>query len=145
MRLRSSTMPATDSCIAVRVPCGSLSPESETRCRPPGVSRPLSLHTCRIHSRSPWWIWTSLSLASSSGHACLLSGFRSSGLGVSSAERSQFCYTLCAAFRPHLAMTPLRFASTSPPSGCAGDFHAPAVEHARHTREKLRALAQSFT
>jgi hypothetical protein len=30
-------------------------------------------------------------------------------------------------------MTPLRFASTSPPSGFAGDFHPQAVEHARHT------------
>jgi hypothetical protein len=38
-----------------------------------------------------------------------------------------------AAFRPHLAVTPWRFASTSPPSGCAGDFHPQAVEHARHT------------
>src|SRR3954447_18326828 len=28
---------------------------------------------------------------------------------------------------------PLRFASTSPPSGCAGDLHPLAVEHARHT------------
>src|SRR5829696_2932270 len=28
---------------------------------------------------------------------------------------------------------PLRFTSTSPPSGCAGDFHPQAVEHARHT------------
>jgi hypothetical protein len=27
----------------------------------------------------------------------------------------------------------LRFASTSPPSGCAGDLHPQAVEHARHT------------
>jgi len=36
-------------------------------------------------------------------------------------------------FRPRLAATPLRLARTSPPSGCAGDFHPQVVEHARHT------------
>jgi hypothetical protein len=34
------------------------------------------------------------------------------------------------------ATTPLRFAMTSPPSGCQKDFHLRAVEHARHTRKK---------
>src|ERR1035441_1079078 len=42
---------------------------------------------------------------------------------------------LHASFRPHLAMTPLRFAITSPPSGCEGDFHPQAVIHARRTKE----------
>jgi hypothetical protein len=32
----------------------------------------------------------------------------------------------------------LRFARTSPPSGCAGDLHPQAVEHARHTTKPLR-------
>jgi len=41
---------------------------------------------------------------------------------------------LHASFRPRLATTPLRFAITSPPSGCEEDFHLPAVEHARHTK-----------
>ncbi len=45
----------------------------------------------------------------------------------------QVAVLLHASFRPHLAVTPLRFASTSPPPGCAGDFHPLAVEHARHT------------
>ncbi len=40
---------------------------------------------------------------------------------------------LHASFRPRLATTPLRFAMTSPPSGCEKDFHLRAVEHARHT------------
>src|SRR5262245_19614314 len=44
---------------------------------------------------------------------------------------------LHAAFRRRLATTPLRFASTSPPSGCAGDLHPQAVEHARHTSKPL--------
>ena len=45
---------------------------------------------------------------------------------------------LHASFRPRLATTPLRFAMTSPPSGCQGDFHPRAVEHARHTTKPLR-------
>src|ERR1039457_2590378 len=43
---------------------------------------------------------------------------------------------LHASFRRSLAVTPLRFAITSPPSGCEGDFHPRVVEHARHTNEK---------
>ena len=39
-------------------------------------------------------------------------------------------------FRPHLAMTPLRFANPSPSSGWIEDFHLQAVDHARHTRER---------
>ena len=42
---------------------------------------------------------------------------------------------LHASFRPRLATTPLRFAITSPPSGCEKDFHLQAVEHARHTKK----------
>src|ERR1700677_1466332 len=46
---------------------------------------------------------------------------------------------LHASFRPRLAasvVSPLRFAMTSPPSGCQRDFHPQAVEHARHTKKK---------
>jgi hypothetical protein len=43
---------------------------------------------------------------------------------------------LHASFRPHLAMTPLRFANPSPPSGWIEDFHLQAVDHARHTTER---------
>ena len=32
----------------------------------------------------------------------------------------------------------MRFANTSPPSGCVGDLHPQAVEHARHTTKPLR-------
>jgi hypothetical protein len=32
-------------------------------------------------------------------------------------------------------VTPLRFAITSPPSGCEEDLHLQAVEHARHTNK----------
>ena len=43
---------------------------------------------------------------------------------------------LHAFFRPHLAMTPLRFANPSPPSGWIEDFHLQAVVHTRHTRKR---------
>src|SRR5271168_5071577 len=42
---------------------------------------------------------------------------------------------LHAAFRPRLATMSLRFAITSPPSGCEGDLHPKAVKHARHTNK----------
>ena len=37
-----------------------------------------------------------------------------------------------------LAMTPLRFANPSPPSGWIEDFHLQAVDHARHTERSPR-------
>src|SRR5438132_12740819 len=48
---------------------------------------------------------------------------------------------LHASFRPRLTATPLRFAITSPPSGCEGDFHPHAVEPARHTSKRARLHA----
>src|ERR1700686_1661091 len=36
--------------------------------------------------------------------------------------------------QPPLTATPLRFAITSPPSGCEEDFHLQAVERARRTK-----------
>src|SRR5207249_3526260 len=47
---------------------------------------------------------------------------------------------LHASFRPSVAGAPLRFAMTSPPSGCQGDFHPRAIEHARHTNENPASL-----
>src|SRR5512147_370200 len=47
---------------------------------------------------------------------------------------------LHASFGPRLATTPLRFAITSPPSGCEEDFHLQAVVHARHTKRRPPAL-----
>jgi hypothetical protein len=48
----------------------------------------------------------------------------------------QVAVLLHASFRHHLAVMPLRFASTSPPPGCAGDSHPQAVKHARHTKKR---------
>ena len=45
--------------------------------------------------------------------------------------RPQVCTTLPS--DASLRWPPLRVASTSPPSGCTGDFHPQATGHARHT------------
>ena len=50
---------------------------------------------------------------------------------------------LNASFRPRLTTTPLRFAMTSPPSGCQKDFHPRAVEHARHNRDRGKPRGSS--
>src|ERR1035438_7056912 len=50
---------------------------------------------------------------------------------------------LHASCRPRLATTPLRFAITSPPSGCEGDSHTQAVNHARRTKKEARAKARA--
>jgi len=42
---------------------------------------------------------------------------------------------LHASLEPCLATTLLRFANTSPPSGCVEDFHLQVDEHARHTKK----------
>jgi hypothetical protein len=49
-------------------------------------------------------------------------------------------FLLHASFRPRLAATPLRFAITSPLSGCEEDLHLPAVEHARRTKKSASAV-----
>jgi hypothetical protein len=51
---------------------------------------------------------------------------------------------LHASFRPRLATTPLRFAITSPPSGCEEDFHLQAVEQCSAHKQKARLLAGLF-
>src|ERR1700688_2655873 len=50
---------------------------------------------------------------------------------------------LHASSRPRLATTPLRFANTSPPSGCVGDLHPQAAIHARRTN-KNPGLSRGF-
>ena len=122
------TMPSADFCAGVKEPCGPLSLVTETRRRPPEVSSTtFTAHPPDLQPRA----------------------FDGYGLrGKSSARPTraasypvsvrQVAASLHASFRPRLAATPLRFARTSPPSGCAGDLHPQAVEHARHTTKPLR-------
>ncbi|MGB2808224.1 MAG: hypothetical protein WBC22_10810, partial [Sedimentisphaerales bacterium] len=47
---------------------------------------------------------------------------------------------LHASFEPCLTATLLRFANTSPPSGCVEDLHLQVAEHARHTTKRPSAF-----
>jgi hypothetical protein len=51
---------------------------------------------------------------------------------------SKFKSLFHASFRPYLASRPLRFAITSPSSGCEEDLHLQAVDHSRHINKKAR-------
>ena len=117
------TMPSADFCAAIRSPCGGLSPVPETRRRPPEVRS--TAFTARPPDLPPrplmavdFAIICSLVRPGRPRYPVLV--HRAAAL-------------LHASFRPHLAMTPLRFANPSPPSGWIEDFHLQAVDHARHT------------
>ncbi len=127
----SSTMPSADSCTAIWVPYGSLSPVSETRCRPPGVSS--TAFTAHLPDLQPRPLMDMDFAISCPLVRSRLPLIRFLFVRLRRELSRTVTVLLHASFRPHLAMTPLRFASTSPPPGCAGDFHPLAVEHARHT------------
>src|SRR5512144_2843226 len=122
------TMPSADFCTGVRVPRGPLSPVSETRCRPPEVSS--TAFTAHPPDLQPQAL-------DGYGLRDQLSARPTWAASYPISVR-QVAASLHASFRPRLAATPLRFARTSPPSGCAGDLHPQAVEHARHTTKPLR-------
>ena len=104
-------------------PCGPLSPMSRTRRRSPEVrptpfnARPPDLPP-RLLMAVDFAITCSLVQPGRPRYPVLV---------------HQAAALLRASFRPRLATMPLRFAITSPPSGCEEDFHLQAVEHARHT------------
>ena len=121
-------MPSADSCPAVRVPCGPLSPDAETRCRSPRVSS--TAFPTHLPGLQPPPL-VDMGFAAS----CQLARRRLPHYPVSV---RQVVGLLHASFRPRLTAAPLRFASPSPPPGWAGDFHPQAVEHAWHTRRGPR-------
>ena len=47
--------------------------------------------------------------------------------------------------RQEFTATLLRFANTSPPSGCVEDFHLQVAEHARHTKKKAISIVLMAT
>ena len=124
-RIAPPTMPSADFCVAVRSPCDDLSPESGTQRRSPEVrstafaARPPDLPP-RSLMAVDFAITCSLVRPGRPHYPVLV--HRAAAL-------------LHASFRRHLAMTPLRFANPSPPSGWTEDFHLQAVDHARHTRQ----------
>src|SRR4051794_12158754 len=127
------TMPSADFCAGVRVPRGPLSLVTETRRRPPEVSS--TAFTAHPPDLQPQ----------------VLDGYGLRGQSSARPTRAasypisvrQVAALLRASFRLRLAATPLRFANTSPPSGCAGDLHPQAVEHARHTTNRFAGVRVS--
>ena len=127
------TMPSADFCTGVRVPRGPLSPVSETRCRPPEVSSiAFTAHPPDLQPQA----------LDGYGLRDQLSARPTWAASYPISVR-QVAALLHASFRPRLAATPLRFANTSPPSGCVGDLHPLAVEHARHTTNRFAGIRVS--
>src|SRR5882724_4137699 len=127
-KLVPPTMPSADFCTAVRSPCDDLSLVTETQHRSPEV-RPTAF-AARPPDLPPRSLMTmdfaiSCSLVRPGRPRYPVFVHRAAAL-------------LHASFRPHLAMTPLRFANPSPPSGWIEDSHLQAVDHARHTRKTAR-------
>jgi hypothetical protein len=127
------TMPSADFCTGVRKPCGSLSPVTETRRRPPEVSS--TAFTAHPPGLQPQAL-------DGYGLRDQLSARPARAASYPVSVR-QVAALLHASFRPRLAATPLRFANTSPPSGCVGDLHPQAVEHARHTTNRFAGVRVS--
>ena len=121
-------MPSADFCAAVRSPRDDLSLVAKTQRRPPEV-RPTAFaaHPPDLPPRPLMVMDFALSCA------LVRPGRPRYPVLVHRAAT-----LLHAFFRPHLAMTPLRFANPSPPSGWIEDFHLQAVVHTRHTKNKAR-------
>jgi len=125
-RIAPPTMPSADFCAAVRSPCDDLSLESGTQRRSPEVrpaafaARPPDLPP-RPLMTVDFAITFSLVQPGRPRYPVLV---------------HQATALLHASFRPHLAMTPLRFANPSPSSGWIEDFHLQAVVHTRHTQKR---------
>ena len=121
------TMPSADFCAAIRSPCGFLSSESGTRRRSPEVSS--IAFPAHLPDLQPWPLMDM-------DFATQLPARPAKDASYPVSVR-QVAVLLHASFRRRLAVTPLRFANPSPPSGWIGDFHPQAIEHARHTTNPL--------
>src|SRR5215207_6492872 len=118
-KLVPPTTPSADFCTAVRSPCDDLSLVAETQ----GVrSTAFTAHPPNLPPRSLMTVDFAITCP------LVRPGRPRYPVFVDRAAA-----LLHASFRPHLAMTPLRFANPSPPSGWIEDFHSQAVDHARHT------------
>jgi len=125
------TMPSADFCAAVRSPYDDLSLECETQRRPPEV-RPAAF-AARPPDLPPRSLMT-LDFA-------ITCPLVRPGRPLYPVLVHRAAALLHASFRPHLVVTPLRFANPSPPSGWIEDSHLQAVDHARHTRKRAASGA----
>ena len=131
----ATTTPSADFCRAVRTPRDVLSHDSVTHSRSPAIS------STAFHARPPDLPPVSL-MDMGFAITCSLARHRRPHHPVFVHRPACLLY---ASFRPHLAVTPLRFAITSPPSGCEEDFHLQAVGHARRTNKKAPISSEPFT
>ena len=127
-------MPAADFCRTVRVDRSTLSPDSGTCSRPPEI------RFDRLQRATAEFTTSALDGYGLRGHLPA----RPAPYASYPVLVHRLASLLHASFRPRLATTPLRFAITSPPSGCEGDLHPQAVNHARHTKERPVRNAQAF-
>ena len=127
-------MPSADFCDAIRGPHGLLSPPTDTT----QISRGKSHHLHRTPAGSTAWALDGYGLRD-----LLLT--RPAKAASYPIPVRRVAALLHAAFRPHLTMTPLRFANTSPPSGCVGDLHPQVMKHARHTEKAGREARPRWT
>ena len=127
IRCRTTT-PAADFCRPVRIDRSTLSPDSGTNGRSPEVS------STAFRTQPPDLQPVPL-MDMGFAVICPLARHRMPQIRFLYIG-SYVCSTLLS--DPPSRGTPLRFAMTSPPSGCEGDFHPRAVEHARHTKKSRR-------
>ena len=120
---RVSTTPSADFCPAVRTSHDILSHRSVTHSRSPAIS------SSAFHARPPDLPPVPL-MDMDFAVLCQLVRHRWPHHPVLVHRPASLLHP---SFRPRLATTPLRFAITSPPSGCEQDFHLQAVQHARRT------------
>jgi hypothetical protein len=130
-RCSAHTTPAADFCDAVGVNRFTLSHDSVTHHRPPEVSS-------TAFDAQPPDLPPAVLMEMGFAAFCPLAPCRRPHHPI---LVHRLASLLHASFTPRLATTPLRFAITSPPSGCEEDFHLQAVKHARHTK---RAQAESL-
>ena len=128
-------MPSADFCAAVRSPCDGLSPQTGTQHRPPEV-RPTAF-AARPPDLPPRPLMT-VDFAISCSPVRL-------GRPRDPVLVHRAATLIHAFFRPHLAASPLRFASPSPSSGWTEDFHLQAVVHTRHTTRSRPTAARLLT
>jgi hypothetical protein len=134
-------MPSADCCWTVREALASLSqfPWHATSQGIPQLSRGKSQSRPRIDAgftKQPLSGWRTLWSRAHSSQNC----HASYPVRIPRPARS-----FHASFRPHLAVTPLRFPCPSPPPGWTEDFHLQALRHARHTRGRSPFAAHTET
>ena len=122
---RGTTVPSADFCRTVRVNCFTLSPDFRTNGRPPAIrmtafnAQPPNLPPAPLMDLD--FAVIGQLVRRRRPHIRFLS------IG------SRLCSTLPS--DPASRQQLLRFANTSPPSGCEGDFHPQDVIHARRTTQ----------